>query len=136
MLNPFGKSAWPKLSYVKPPWTDVPGITTWPRLYRAPAALFRYGGWKVAPAATQTTPPLAQLLIPPWKVPAAIRTTLVEVTSMAVFELAPIVVVGLAQASSYASARTGSGATAQAPSIATMASRAGMAVTRPRCTAR
>ncbi len=46
------------------------------------------------------TPPLAQLLMPPWKVPAAIRITLVEVTSMAVVELAPIVVVGLAHASS------------------------------------
>ena len=80
---------------MKPPWTAVPGITTWPRLYRAPAALFMYGGWNVAPAATQMTPPLAQLLTPPWKVPAATRTTLVEVTSMAVVELAPIVVVGL-----------------------------------------
>ena len=95
-----------------------------------------YGGWKVAAAATQMAPPLAQLLMPPWKVPAAIRTMLVEVTSMAVVELAPIVVVGEAQASSYASASTVSGAAAQAPSMATMASRAGMAATRLRCTAR
>ena len=75
-------------------------MITWPRLNRAPAALFMYGGWRVAPAATQITPPLAQLLMPPWNVPAATRTTLVDVTSMAVVELAPIVVVGAAHASS------------------------------------
>ena len=95
-----------------------------------------YGGWRAAGGATQITPPLAQLLMPPWNVPPAIRTTLVEVTSMAVVELAPIVVVGLAQASSYASARTVSGAAAQAPSIATMASRARTADERLRCIAR